>query len=204
MSKPADAVEIIFVGLPKTGKTTLIKQLTDKEVDTDYCMTSHEEATEVIWEIGKTNYKIRFNDAPGNQLTDARTTANTFLQKSNIHVLCCAKNSLDTVEFLEGLFKDVSGYQPKYRLVFMTFDDEEEDSDAISACKEFLSDSKLYQVNAVADKQRIKDYMNEFFKKAIAENPDLFKNFKATGKPDKQTSDKPKKDKEKGGCCSIF
>ncbi|KAL7718068.1 Ras family protein [Entamoeba marina] len=201
----SNSVGIVMVGLSKTGKTTVINQLCDKEFDgSEYNMTSNEEVTDVDWEIGKNRYNIRFWDASGNSFINSRTTANTFVKNGPIHILCCAKNNAESVEFLQGVLKEVgSDSSPLYRMVFMNYNDQEEDDDSISNCKQILPDDvKLYQFNALEDKQQMKDVLSEFFRRAVVEHEEIFKDCKSTGKKTNEDKKKVKetKDKKKGSC----
>ena len=147
-------------------------------------------------------------DASEEIINNNRATAGSFFTKGKIHVLVAAQNSRDSVEFIEGQFKDIDpDNKPFYRLVFLTHSDKEEDDGAIDYCKGLCKECKLYQVDAIHNRETIVNAFIDLLKIAVVEHEDEYaKCVTAVGKKPKKPTDGDKSNGNGGntGCKCVL
>ncbi|EAL48913.2 hypothetical protein EHI8A_115930 [Entamoeba histolytica HM-1:IMSS-B] len=200
------SVGIVMIGLPKVGKTTLVNQFCGLPVSEEYQQTEQEHTVNTVLTINKVGYRFTFNDCNGDSFLNARTTNNSMLSKGKIHILVASRSESDSGEFLQGQFRDINDRDgdnsPCYRLVYVTHSDENDDDNVVEKIKSFLPDGiKLFQFNALTQKEDIQSSLTDFLKRAVVEHQELFdgcvvSNTTSNSKSCNESSKKEKKGKK--------
>ncbi|GAB1222174.1 hypothetical protein ENUP19_0097G0013 [Entamoeba nuttalli] len=214
------SVGILLVGISNVGKTSLVNMFCKKEVTTDYVSTSGESKTTTEMVLGKKTYSVAFYDCNGDDLINNRGTVSSYFKKAKIHLLVGSTQNPDSVEYFEGLLKNISAdpdATPIYRIVILTHSDLPDDDDVEEQCKKMLTDDiNFYKCNCFRDGESMSNHLTDFLKRVIVEHPELVEGcaidskLSKSEKYDKKIDAKEDKKQQKknktseSGCCYIL
>ncbi|ELP93909.1 hypothetical protein EIN_178560 [Entamoeba invadens IP1] len=86
---------IVMFGLPKVGKTTVIKDIVDKSFVEDYLKTDQDIPISTQIKIQDAEFNVKFFDTNGEALTSKSLTVATYTSNGTIHFFVMSSKSTD-------------------------------------------------------------------------------------------------------------